>query len=180
MVVLGASVASRLLRRCSSAGSWAQGVGPGRARLDVARYYCATPPPPPRSAHEVEAHIRQLLHERVAPHVRADGGDVHFEGFEAESGVLRVSLSGAEECRARRAGGGRRRLSGEGGGGRTVSWEGGTGRGPSPKEWEVGPGGRRGVGRTLSQWGHGKITPSERWWEVELPDWVGDRDDKTE
>ena len=95
MVVLGASVASRLLRRCSSAGSWAQGVGPGRARLDVARYYCATPPPPPRSAHEVEAHIRQLLHERVSPHVRADGGDVHFEGFEAESGVLRVSLSGA-------------------------------------------------------------------------------------
>lgn len=61
-----------------------------------------------------------------------------------------------------------------------MSWEGGTGRGPSPKEWEVGPGGRRGVGRTLSQWGHGKITPSERWWEVELPDWVGDRDDKTE
>lgn len=44
---------------------------------------------------EVEAHIQQVMDDMVAPSVRADGGDVHFESFEPESGVVAVSLSGA-------------------------------------------------------------------------------------
>jgi Fe-S cluster biogenesis protein NfuA len=44
---------------------------------------------------EVEAHIQQVVDEMVAPKVRADGGDVHFESFAPESGVVTISLSGA-------------------------------------------------------------------------------------
>lgn len=51
--------------------------------------------PDSRPVAEVEAHIQQVVDDRVAPNVRADGGDVHFEGFEPESGVVTVSLSGA-------------------------------------------------------------------------------------
>jgi len=48
-----------------------------------------------RPAAEVDAQIRQLLVDVVAPNVQADGGDVHFESYDAESGVLTISLSGA-------------------------------------------------------------------------------------
>jgi Fe-S cluster biogenesis protein NfuA len=44
---------------------------------------------------ELEAEIIQVLTERVAPTVQADGGDVHFESFCHESGVLTIPLSGA-------------------------------------------------------------------------------------
>ena len=38
--------------------------------------------------------IEKALDE-VRPHLRMDGGDVQFESFDAETGVLLVSLKGA-------------------------------------------------------------------------------------
>ena len=48
-----------------------------------------------RPGSEVEVHIQQLLDDLVAPNVQKDGGDVHFESFDRDSGVLTIRLSGA-------------------------------------------------------------------------------------
>ena len=69
-------------RVCSSGGE-----PPTTDAADVASY-SGTPA-------ELEAEIRELLAEKVAPAVQADGGDVHYERFDHDSGVLTISLSGA-------------------------------------------------------------------------------------
>ena len=48
-----------------------------------------------RSTSEIEAHVLELIEERVVPHVQMDGGDIKYEGFDPESGVVTISLLGA-------------------------------------------------------------------------------------
>ena len=44
---------------------------------------------------EIEAHLLELIEERVVPHVQADGGDIRYERYDPESGVVTISLLGA-------------------------------------------------------------------------------------
>lgn len=43
----------------------------------------------------LEAQIHDLLEERVRPFVQQDGGDVSFDSFDRESGVLKLAMHGA-------------------------------------------------------------------------------------
>lgn len=43
----------------------------------------------------IEAHILEVLTENVLPNVRADGGDVHYRGYDPATGVVTLALAGA-------------------------------------------------------------------------------------
>jgi len=43
----------------------------------------------------VEDDIKDLIEERVRPHVQADGGDVEYHGFDFASGIVKLALVGA-------------------------------------------------------------------------------------
>lgn len=44
---------------------------------------------------EISAQIRQLIEERVRPAVAQDGGDIVFQSFDAETGVVELQMRGA-------------------------------------------------------------------------------------
>lgn len=44
---------------------------------------------------EVVATIKELLESRVRPSVQEDGGDIFYEGFDAEAGIVQVRLAGS-------------------------------------------------------------------------------------
>jgi len=44
---------------------------------------------------EVVAMIKELLESRIRPAVQEDGGDIYYEGFEPETGVVNVKLAGS-------------------------------------------------------------------------------------
>ena len=44
---------------------------------------------------EIIAEIKQLLDSRIRPAVAQDGGDILFDGFDEESGVLTLRMRGA-------------------------------------------------------------------------------------
>ena len=44
---------------------------------------------------EIVAEIKQLLDSRIRPAVAQDGGDILFDGFDAETGVLTLRMRGA-------------------------------------------------------------------------------------
>lgn len=44
---------------------------------------------------EVVAMIKELLESRIRPAVQEDGGDIYYEGFEPETGIVRVKLAGS-------------------------------------------------------------------------------------
>ena len=44
---------------------------------------------------EVVAMIKELLESRIRPAVQEDGGDIHYIGFEPETGVVSVKLAGS-------------------------------------------------------------------------------------
>lgn len=44
---------------------------------------------------EVVAMIKELLESRIRPAVQDDGGDIHYMGFEPETGVVSVKLAGS-------------------------------------------------------------------------------------
>ena len=44
---------------------------------------------------EVVAMIKELLESRIRPAVQEDGGDIHYCGFEPETGVVSVKLAGS-------------------------------------------------------------------------------------
>jgi len=44
---------------------------------------------------EIVAEIKQLLDSRIRPAVAQDGGDILFDGFDEESGVLTLRMRGA-------------------------------------------------------------------------------------
>ena len=43
----------------------------------------------------IEAHILEVLAERVLPNVQLDGGNVHYRGWDPETGVVTLALAGA-------------------------------------------------------------------------------------
>ena len=44
---------------------------------------------------EVEAHVKEVLAELVAPNVQLDGGDVHYNSMDPDNGVVVLELGGA-------------------------------------------------------------------------------------
>jgi Fe-S cluster biogenesis protein NfuA len=44
---------------------------------------------------EVVAMIKELLETRIRPAVQEDGGDIFYEGFDADSGVVKVRMAGS-------------------------------------------------------------------------------------
>jgi Fe-S cluster biogenesis protein NfuA len=44
---------------------------------------------------EVVAMIKELLETRIRPAVQEDGGDIFYEGFDADSGIVRVRMAGS-------------------------------------------------------------------------------------
>lgn len=48
-----------------------------------------------RSVACVEQHIQELMESTIKPFAQSDGGDVEFERFDPETGVVYVSLHGA-------------------------------------------------------------------------------------
>ena len=44
---------------------------------------------------EVEAHVKEVLAERVVPNVQLDGGDVHYSRMDSDTGVVVLELAGA-------------------------------------------------------------------------------------
>jgi Fe-S cluster biogenesis protein NfuA len=44
---------------------------------------------------EVVAMIKELLETRIRPAVQEDGGDIFFEGFDADAGLVRVRMAGS-------------------------------------------------------------------------------------
>lgn len=44
---------------------------------------------------EVVALIKELLETRIRPAVQEDGGDIFFEGFEEDTGMVRVRMAGS-------------------------------------------------------------------------------------
>jgi Fe-S cluster biogenesis protein NfuA len=55
----------------------------------------ASSPQDPSPRGEIEAEIRQVLDLNVRPAVARDGGDILFDRFDSESGVLRIRMRGA-------------------------------------------------------------------------------------
>ena len=51
--------------------------------------------PPEAEDSEIIAEIKQLLDSRIRPAVAQDGGDILFDGFDEESGVLTLRMRGA-------------------------------------------------------------------------------------
>ena len=93
-----AMLSSKSARMQDSSGrAWSSRTQSPDNLTTTARHDCATAQCDPARAPalELEAEIIEVLTERVAPTVQADGGDVHFEKFCHESGVLTISLSGA-------------------------------------------------------------------------------------
>jgi Fe-S cluster biogenesis protein NfuA len=44
---------------------------------------------------EVVAMIKELLETRIRPAVQEDGGDIFFEGFDEDTGVVKVRMAGS-------------------------------------------------------------------------------------
>lgn len=44
---------------------------------------------------EVVAMIKELMESRIRPAVQEDGGDIFYEGFDPETGVVSVRLAGS-------------------------------------------------------------------------------------
>ena len=44
---------------------------------------------------EIVALIKELLESRIRPSVQEDGGDIFYEGFDAETGMVKVKLAGS-------------------------------------------------------------------------------------
>lgn len=44
---------------------------------------------------EVVAMIKELIEQRIRPAVQEDGGDIHYVGFEEETGIVTVELAGS-------------------------------------------------------------------------------------
>ena len=51
--------------------------------------------PPEAEDSEIIAEIKQLLDSRIRPAVAQDGGDILFDGFDEETGVLSLRMRGA-------------------------------------------------------------------------------------
>ena len=45
--------------------------------------------------------IKELLETRIRPAVQEDGGDIVFEGFDEELGIVTLSMRGACRCALR-------------------------------------------------------------------------------
>jgi len=44
---------------------------------------------------EIVATIKELLETKIRPTVQDDGGDIFYEGFDEETGIVKVSLAGS-------------------------------------------------------------------------------------
>ena len=44
---------------------------------------------------EIVATIKELLETKIRPNVQDDGGDIFYEGFDEETGIVKVSLAGS-------------------------------------------------------------------------------------
>ena len=44
---------------------------------------------------EIVTMIKELIESKIRPNVQDDGGDIFYEGFDEETGIVKVSLAGS-------------------------------------------------------------------------------------